>query len=300
MQPGEPTADSKWRKSVSVEKTMPQASHIKIFLYTAIMLLFGLHSWAQQTVEKKVQWTNLAAGVEYAQYPFGEMQADPDILHVVRINPRRARLVALSRTKQDLRKRTAQQWCEDFGFVAVINAGMYDVDLITHVGYMKTPSTVNNKRWNKTYESVLLFDGTASLHPPAKIMDRSDLNETILKSFGTVIQNLRLIKNPGINVWEPQSRAWSEAAIAEDRSGNILFLFSRKPYTMFEFNENLLHTGLNVVRAMHVEGGPEASLSLCADTKKLHLAGRSETALHDAGDEDMVQFAIPNIVGVKP
>jgi hypothetical protein len=164
---------------------------------------------------------------------------------------------------------------------------------------MKTPSTVNNKRWNKTYESVLLLDGTAAPLPRAKIMDRSDLNETILKSFGTVIQNLRLIKNPGINVWEQQSRAWSEAAIAEDRSGNILFLFSRKPYTMFEFNEKLLQAGLNVVRAMHVEGGPEASLSLCADTKKLHLAGRSETALHDAEDESMVQIAIPNIVGVK-
>ncbi|HUI45274.1 MAG TPA: phosphodiester glycosidase family protein [Nitrospirota bacterium] len=246
-----------------------------------------------------MQWTMLATGVEYAQYPFGEIQTDPDVLHVVRINPRRARLVALSRAKQDPHRRTAQQWCEDFGFVAVINAGMYDIDLMTHVGYMKTPTVVNNKRWNKTYESVLLLGGTAAPLPPAKIMDRSDLNETILKSFGTVIQNLRLIKNPGINVWTQQSREWSEAAIAEDRSGNILFLFSRKPYTMFEFNKKLLQTGLNVVRAMHVEGGPEASLSLCADTKKLHLAGRSETALHDAGDEDMVQSAIPNIVGVQ-
>jgi phosphodiester glycosidase len=298
MHSGQPTTNN-WRKPVSVEKTMPQAAHIRIFLYAAIMLLFGLRSGAQQTVEKKVQWTTIAAGVEYAQYPFGEMQTGPDVLHVVRINPRRARLVALSRTKQDLRKRTAQQWCEDFGLVAVINAGMYDVDLVTHVGYMKTPTIVNNKRWNKTYESVLLLDGTAAPLPTARIMDRSDLNEKILKSFGTVIQNLRLIKNPGINVWEQQSRAWSEAAIAEDRSGNILFLFSRKPYTMFEFNEKLLQTGLNVVRAMHVEGGPEASLSLCSDTKKLHLAGRSETALHDAEDDDMVQITIPNIVGVK-
>ncbi len=278
---------------------MPQTTHIRIFLYVTIMLLFVPSSWAQQNAEKKVEWTNRAAGVEYAQYPFGEKQTASSVLHVVRINPRRARLVALSQGKHDSHGRTAQQWCEDFGLVAVINAGMYDVDLITHVGYMKTPAAVNNKRWNKTYESVLLLDSTAASLPPAVIMDRSDLNETILKSFGTVIQNLRLIKNPGINVWKQQSRAWSEAAIAQDHSGNILFLFSRKPYTMFEFNEKLLQTDLNIVRAMHVEGGPEASLSLCTDTKTLHLAGKSEASFQDIGEENMEQFVIPNVVGVK-
>ncbi len=278
---------------------MLQVTHIRIFLFTIIMLIFGSRVWAQQTAEKKVEWTNRATGVEYAQYPFGDKKTDSNVLHVVRINPRRARLVALSREKHDAHGRTAQQWCEDFGLVAVINAGMYDVDLMTHVGYMKTPATVNNKRWNKTYESVLLLDGTATALPPAAIRDRSDLNETILKSFGTVIQNMRLIKNPGINVWTKPSRAWSEAAIAEDRSGNILFLFSRKPYTMSEFNERLLQTDLNVVRAMHVEGGPEASLSLCSDTKRLHLAGKSEASFQDFGEEGMEQMEIPNIVGVK-
>ncbi len=269
------------------------------FLYVVVMLLFVPRVWAQQTAEKKVKWTNLAAGIEYAEYPFGEMQTEAAVLHVVRINPHRAQLVAISRGKHDSHGRTAQQWCEDFDLVAVINAGMYDVDLMTHIGYMKTPTTVNNKRWNKTYESVLLLDGTGMTLPRAVIRDRSDLNETILKSFGTVIQNLRLIKNPGINVWRPQSRAWSEAAIAEDLGGNILFLFSRKPYTMFEFVERLLQTDLHVVRAMHVEGGSESSLSLCSDTKKLHLAGKSETSFQDTDDDGMVQLVIPNIIGVK-
>jgi hypothetical protein len=287
------------RRRFSSRKKMPKETYIKIFLFTTIMLIFGSRLWAQQTIEKKVEWTHRASGVEYAQYPFGDRQTESNLLHVIRINPRRARLVALSQGKDDPHGRTAQQWCEDFGLVAVINAGMYDVDFMTHVGYMKTPATVNNKRWNKTFESVLLLDGTATTLPPAVIRDRSDLNETILKSFGTVIQNLRLIRNPGVNVWTKPSRAWSEAAIAEDRSGNILFLFSRKPYTMLEFNEKLLQTDLNVVRAMHVEGGPEASLSLCSDTKKLHLAGQSETSFQYPGEEGMVQMEIPNIVGVK-
>lgn len=97
MQPDLPSATDKWRKRVSLVKTMPQATLMTTFLYVVVMLLFGPRAWAQQTAEKKVEWTNLAAGIEYAEYPFGEMQTEADVLHVVRINPHRAQLVALSR-----------------------------------------------------------------------------------------------------------------------------------------------------------------------------------------------------------
>jgi hypothetical protein len=59
----------------------------------------------------------------------------------------------------------------------------------------------------------------------------------------------------------PRSRKkWSEAAIAADAEGRIWFVHSRAPFSMHEFNEKLI--ALGVVRAMHVEGGPEASLSV--------------------------------------
>ncbi len=255
-------------------------------------------SWAEQSKERTTEWLSLAPGVEYAQVPFFGQQTVTDSLHVVRIAPRRARIIALTSIDHGNRGRTARQWCEEFGLVAVMNAGMYDIDAKTHVGYMRTPASVNSKRWNKSYESVLLLDGASATLPSARLLDRSDLNDTILQSFGTVIQNLRLIKHPGVNVWKEQPKAWSEAAIAEDRDGNILFLFLQKPLSMHQFNEYLLRVGLGVVRAMHAEGGSEASLSICSEAKKLHLSGSIETGIRE-GSENMVQMAIPIVVGVK-
>lgn len=271
---------------------------IVLFLLIIAPLLAGPRARTPHAGEPRVEWLNLAAGVDYAQVPLFGGQSLLDSLHAVRVDPRRAVLTALSAKDHGNRSRTAQQWCDEFGLRAVINAGMYDVDAKTHVGYMRTSASVNNKRWNKTYESVLLLEGTSAALPSAGLLDRSEIDETTLRSYGAVIQNLRLIRRPGVNVWQEQPRAWSEAAIAGDRDGNLLFLFLHKPLTMRQFNERLLRSGLHVVRAMHAEGGSEASLSVCSEAKRLHLSGSMETGLRADGG-NMVQMPIPNVVGIK-
>jgi len=52
------------------------------------------------------------------------------------------------------------------------------------------------------------------------------------KSYNTVVQNLRLIKRPRVNVWAQNDKKWSEAGLGQDKKGNVLFIFSRSPYTM--------------------------------------------------------------------
>jgi len=72
---------------------------------------------------------------------------------------------------------------------------------------------------------------------------------------------LRLIKKPGINVWQQQDREWSEAAIGEDKEGRILLIFSRSSFSMYDFNKELLQSGIGIVAAQHLEGGPEAQFT---------------------------------------
>jgi len=270
---------------------------VLISLILAAGVVFTSPAPAQQARGNDLHWHSLAPGVDYVHIPLFGGKKLADSLHVVRIDPRRAKIIALSGNDHGKRSRTARQWCNEFNLLAVINAGMYDVDATTHVGYMRTPASVNSRRWNSVYESILLLDGLSPGRPPARILDRSEVNESTLRSFGTVIQNLRLIKHPGVNVWREQQKTWSEAAIAEDAFGNILFLFLQKPLSMHEFNSRILAAGLGVVRAMHAEGGSEASLSLCADSLRLHLSGSRENGIREDGD--MVQLPIPNIVGVQ-
>jgi hypothetical protein len=122
-----------------------------------------------------------------------------------------------------------------------------------------------------------------------------------LSGYQMVVQNLRLIKSvqgQGHNVWHDQPRRWSEAAVALDEHLRVLFLFSRTPFSMAEFNRRLLALPLGIQRAMHVEGGPEASLSIHAGGIDADYVGSYETGFVE-NDDNVEAWRIPNVLGVK-
>jgi hypothetical protein len=135
------------------------------------------------------------------------------------------------------------------------------------------------------------------------VVDRESIKTArLLKDYDTVVQNLRLIKHTHTRgkprgVWSPQPRRWSEAAVALDRRGRLLFLFARAPLSMHQLNGLLLRLPLGIVRAMHMEGGPEASLSIHAGGVDLDLCGSFETGFVP-DDTNSEQWPIPNVLGV--
>ena len=176
---------------------------------------------------------------------------------------------------------------------------MFHKDLITNVGYLRNGSHIQNKRWNSKYKSALAFDPKKTGIPLAILVDL-DKPDTIktLSDYNAVIQNLRLVKGNGVNVWGKQDVKWSETAVGMDGDGRVLFLFCRSPLTMRDFNEVITSLGLGMTRMMHVEGGPLASLSIRAPGFTLDLAGSYETTIL-ADDSNKEQWSIPNIIGVQ-
>lgn len=245
-----------------------------------------------------ITWTSLGPGVEHAALKLDDKPSHGDgMLQVVRIDPKVA-VLELGMASHDAPARSAAAWAERKGWVAAINAGMYQNDHLANVGFLRHGSHVNNGRWN-AYESVLAFGPIDKSLPAAVILDRDapGFAEQSAK-YRSLVQNLRLIKGSGVNVWQPNARRWSEAAIAMDKQGRILFLFTRTPYEMVDFNRRLLALPLDIVRAMHVEGGPEASLSVRAAGVKLDLAGSNETAFIE-NDGNGAQWSLPNVLGVR-
>jgi hypothetical protein len=242
-------------------------------------------------------WKSLAPGVDYRAFALEPEEKKAGTLHVVRIDPTKAPL-ALGLASQDKRgKRTARQWCGDLHAVAVINAGMFQTDQIRNVGRLVNGAHVNHERWND-YRSALVFAPKDATAPAARLLDL-DAGHEAADAYRSAVQNLRLIKAPGKNVWKPNGRAWSEAAVGQDVEGRILFLFSREGYEMAAWNRRVLALPIGVVAAMHVEGGPEASLSLCTAAPALHLAGSFETGFN-ANDDNAAQWPIPNVLAVLP
>jgi hypothetical protein len=244
------------------------------------------------------QWSYLAKGVEYCNFHIKSLQGSIDqSIHVVRIDPTQAELKLILSSEYDKKLHTAAEWCTKFNLIAAINAGMYQADLSTNVGYLKNGSYIQNEHWNK-YKSVLAF-GPKRTGVPTAIMVDIDTPDTmkILKDYNSVIQNLRLRKGNGTNVWGRSQKKWSEAAVGIDNDGRILFLFSRSELTMTEFNNMVNSIGLGVIKMMHVEGGPLASLSIRAKNIALDLGGYDSTI--SSITDTLAQWPIPNIIGVQ-
>ncbi|HEV2721819.1 MAG TPA: phosphodiester glycosidase family protein [Thermoanaerobaculia bacterium] len=227
-----------------------------------------------------LQWKPLQPGVELTVV---------DGLYVVRVDPQRAHLAVALASESGGAPRTAAAWCRKANLAVAINAGMFASDQRSNVGYLRHGTHLNNARFND-YRSVV------ALNPGVLWLDL-DRDKDDLAKYDVVIQNLRLIAGDRRNVWAPSARRWSEAALALDSRGRLLFLFSRAPFTMRDFNSRILALPLDVTRAMHLEGGPEASLSIHVPGFDLDLCGSFETGFRE-DDTNAQQWPIPNVLGV--
>jgi len=119
--------------------------------------------------------------------------------------------------------------------------------------------------------------------------------------YHVVSQNLRLMASDdgkrGRGVWSRQAKRWSEAALGVDAQGRLLLIFTRAPFSMWELNRFLQRLPLGIVRAMHLEGGPEASLSLHGPGLQRDLCGSYETGFR-LDDTNVEQWPLPNVLGV--
>jgi hypothetical protein len=245
-----------------------------------------------------LSWRGLQPGVDYAAVEIGDETRTDRSLHVVRIDPTRARLVAVTASARDRRARTATEWCRQESLAVAINMGMYRADHLTNVGHAHGSAHVNNAHWAKSYKSALAFDPKDAHDSAALIVDLDTPGAAQrLAGYRNVIQNLRLIRSPGRGVWASQNRRWSESAVAIDAGGSVLFLFVRRPFSMKELCDRLLGLELRIRAAMHVEGGPEASLSIHVDGLDLDLSGSYETGFNE-NEDAQAQWPIPNVLGV--
>ena len=221
---------------------------------------------------------------------------------VLRIDPKLWDLefMGISRTGE-AQGHTARDWCKSHKLVAAINAGMFDTDYKTHLGYLGGGGHLNNSRINN-YQSVAAFDPRRPALPRFHIFDLDSDGVTlarILKDYGSAVQNLRLVRRPGTNQWSRQGRKWSEAALGEDAAGRILFIFSRSPFSMHDFNRELLSADVGLVAAQHLEGGPEAQLYLHVGKTELEMVGSYESSFRE-DDSNKSAWPVPNVLGVRP
>ena len=241
-------------------------------------------------------WQALAPGCDEVQLP---LESGAPIT-VVRFDPREWQFEFVGVGNSEDPTQSARDWSRRRGFAAAINAGMFQRDYRTHIGFLKFRDHIGTARTND-YRSVAAFDARSQNLPAFHLFDLDAPGITmnaIMADYSSAMQNLRLIRRPGINQWPQQERRWSEAALGEDREGRVLFIFSRAPLSMHDFNERLLNSGIGIVAAQHLEGGPEAQLYLHLGETEHEWFGSYETSFRE-DDTNAAAWPIPNVLGVR-
>jgi hypothetical protein len=262
-----------------------------------VLLLFMSPGLAQDP------WQSLAPGMDLGTFAASQPSSSGDSrITVLRIDPDLWSLEFIGQSLTgESRGQTARLWSKNHQLTAAINAGMFATDYRTHLGYLRFRNHLNNDNVN-AYQSVAAFDPRREGLPRFRIFDLDSPGvsmETILRDYASAIQNLRLIQRPGINRWVQQEKKWSEAALGEDESGRILFIFCRSAYTMHDLNNELLDLDIGLVAAQHLEGGPQAQLYINNGKLKFEISGSHGRSFLD-NDDNSAAWPIPNVLGVRP
>jgi hypothetical protein len=244
-------------------------------------------------------WRALDAGLDLAEFASTLAAGGDGLIHVLRIDPKRWRLRLLNASaREDGKPRTARDWAKQEGLAAAINASMYQADMKTSVSLMRAPGHVNNPRLSRD-KAILAFDAGDPSVPPVQIIDRECQDfDALAGRYGSLVQSIRMVSCTGRNVWSPQDKAWSTAAIGIDRQGRVLFIHARAPYTTHNFVEALLGLPIDLKNAMYVEGGHEAQMFVNAGGRQYEYLGGAD----DGSDDGLagLSWPIPNVIGIAP
>jgi len=271
----------------------------------AAMVLFGCALLATPPARAQesaptlpLEWISLAPGVRYRVFSLVDAPLARAPLHIVEVSPESVRPLAYFAAREGIEPLRAGEWCAARDLMIAINLGMYDTDGHTHIGYARSGERVMSRRWVRSYQSGLVFEPRDTVQPWVTLLDL-DLPgaRERMDDYEHAIQNLRLIASPGVSKWEANPRRWSEAALAQSREGALLLVFSPTPCTMPELNARLLELPLDIERAMHLEGGAQASLSIHTPALTIDLSGELLPGVASVGPE--AQWPIPNVLGFR-
>lgn len=253
-------------------------------------------------VAAQAGWKELAPGLDLGTFVLETPDGNAD-LQAVRVDAARWDLGVYCASEEGMQRGlSARSWASRFELVAVINAGMFATDFVTHVGHLRNATHVNNAHKN-AYRSVAAFRPRREGLPPFLIedLDRPEAApiDSLIRRYECVVQNLRLVKRPGENRWTPQDRRWSEAALGEDDHGRALFLFCRTPFAMHDFNALVLgQKELHLVAAQHLEGGPQAQMYVNAGGQEREWVGGLSGAYGET-EGNRIAWPVPNVIGVR-
>jgi len=263
----------------------------RIPLFLLFIVALGVLFSPPPTLPQDEPWKRIDNGLFLREFDSPQMT-------LVKIDPNYYSFKLLCASENNNLRMTAKKWCQRHNLVSAINAGMFQVDGIRNVGYMKNFNHINSPRLNTSHKAVLAFNPVDATVPEIQIIDLKCQDfERLKDKYQTLIQGIRMISCKQENVWEKQDKRWTIAAFGIDKAGNGLFILTESHHSVHDFTNILLSLPVSLYNVMYLEGGPDATLYFSANGVEFEKIGSYETGL-DENHFPKNARSIPNVIGI--
>jgi hypothetical protein len=277
--------------------------HHRFISFTILLIISCIFQLKAENPLKVIHWKSIEKGLFVTDIAAPKLTRISDYkVTILKIDPQYFTFHLVTASRYDSLQRTVKEWCELEGLIAAINAGMYGgKSRISNVGYMKDFDHINNPNIKENYKAMAAFNSQDNTLPPFKIIDM--VNEdwgNYKEKYNSFTQSMRMIdNNRKPMLWKQKYKMRSSMVVlATDKQGNVLFVFTRSPFTPNEFSDFLLKIPIQIQTAMYLEGGPESSLYVNNGEIIIEKIGSyvSRTFAHDRNYEFR---KMPNVIGIK-
>lgn len=257
-------------------------------------------SFSKNTEAIKLNWQELEEGLLYRECKGPILGSINDSkLRILKINPTKFSIQLSSAKELKTSFKTAPQWAEKEGFIALVNAGMFQFDEYgTNTSYMQNYNFINNPKLSRD-NTIAAFNPKDSSVPPFQIIDRKCQNfDSLRTKYNTLIQGIRMMDCGQHITWSQQKKYWSTVCLGSNKAGDMLFIFTRSPFSVHDFITNIKAVVPDVYNLMYLEGGPEASFYINHPNIKVEQMGSYETDFFESDDNNRF-WDLPNVIGIK-
>jgi uncharacterized protein YigE (DUF2233 family) len=239
-------------------------------------------------------WTELAPGLSFARVQARRYcRAGSPGVAAVRVDPARC-WIAPYHESEFTTPATVEAWQERLQAPVVLNAGLYDQDR-RHLGLLRRRGQDLGGNRHGSWKGVLVFDPREPNLPLATVLDLSSPEDQLLEPrYDTAVQSMMLLDRSGEIRVRKSDRLARRSAVALDQTGRILLLVTEGTYTLWESGALLRESGWDLVEAIALDGGNEATLIVNAN--RVHY----RTFENDSESAYTALVTLPSILAVEP
>lgn len=264
-----------------------------------LIITISISAKAQNSKPDTLQ---LEKGLEYIQFdaPVKSFIGDSKI-SILKISPQYFSFELITASENSDSSYKMNEWIDNRGYLAGINAGMFDLLSNENIGYMQNYDHFNNVSLNPNCGAIAAFNQIDSAVPPFQIIDINCQDwELMSTKYNTYVQAMRLTDcNAKPIPWNVQKELKSSiVALGADLEGNALFIFVRSPYSANDFIKNILSLPLSLKNMMYLEGGHLSAMYINHPKLKTLKLGSYETDVFEDYDNPKA-FEIPNVIAVR-